>query len=105
MGAAVDRALAAGNVRLTMGGEPTFVSATDFDEPEWNTDALGPTKQRLAARLMRRLRALWAPGVGAAERVRQALSGRATAALGALCALAQRRRAGLARSGAAGHGG
>ncbi len=62
MGAAVDRALAAGNVRLTMGGEPTFVSATDFDEPEWNTDALGPTKQRLAARLMGRLRALWAPG-------------------------------------------
>ena len=62
MGAAVDRALAAGNVRLTMGGEPTFVSATDFDEPEWNTDALGPTKQRLAAQLMGRLRALWAPG-------------------------------------------
>ncbi len=62
MGAAVDRALAAGNVRLTMGGEPTFVSATDFDEPEWNTDALGPTKQRLAAQLMERLRGLWAPG-------------------------------------------
>ncbi len=62
MGAAVDRALAAGNVRLTMGGEPTFVSATDSDEPEWNTDALGPTKQRLAAQLMGRLRALWAPG-------------------------------------------
>jgi uncharacterized protein (DUF2126 family)/transglutaminase-like putative cysteine protease len=62
MGAAVDRALAAGSVRLTMGGEPTFVSATDFDEPEWNTDALGPTKQRLAAQLMGRLRALWAPG-------------------------------------------
>jgi uncharacterized protein (DUF2126 family) len=62
MGAAVDRALAAGNVRLTMVGEPTFVSATDFDEPEWNTDALGPTKQRLAERLMRRLRERWAPG-------------------------------------------
>jgi uncharacterized protein (DUF2126 family)/transglutaminase-like putative cysteine protease len=62
MGAAVDRALAAGSVRLTMGGEPTFVSATDSDEPEWNTDALGPTKQRLAAQLMDRLRALWAPG-------------------------------------------
>jgi uncharacterized protein (DUF2126 family) len=61
-GAAVDRALAAGNVRLTMGGEPTFVAATDFDEPEWNTDALGPTKQRLAGKLMHRLRERWAPG-------------------------------------------
>ena len=62
MGAAVDRSLAAGNVRLTMGGEPTFVSATDIDAPEWNTDALGPTKQRFAERLMRRLRERWTPG-------------------------------------------
>src|SRR3984885_234428 len=62
MGAAVDRSLAAGNVRLTMGGEPTFVSATDIDAPEWNTDALGPTKQRLAEKLMRRLRERWTPG-------------------------------------------
>ena len=62
LGSAVDRALTAGDVRLTMGGEPTFVSAADFDEPEWNTDALGPSKQRLAAQLMERLRALWAPG-------------------------------------------
>ncbi len=62
MGTTVDRALSAGNVRLTMGGEPTFVSASDMDAPEWNTDALGPTKQRLAERLMRRLRTLWSPG-------------------------------------------
>ena len=62
MGAAVDQALAAGNVRLTMGGEPTFVAASDFDEPEWTTDALGPTKQRFAAKLMQRLRERWAPG-------------------------------------------
>src|SRR5262249_12977966 len=62
MGVAVDRALASGDVRLTMGGEPTFVAASDFDAPEWNTDALGPTKQRYAERLMRRLQPLWARG-------------------------------------------
>ncbi|MDR3537335.1 MAG: transglutaminase family protein [Acetobacteraceae bacterium] len=61
-GADVDRALARGNVRLTMGGEPTFVSASDMDAPEWNTDALGPTKQRIAERLMRRLMDRWSPG-------------------------------------------
>jgi uncharacterized protein (DUF2126 family)/transglutaminase-like putative cysteine protease len=61
-GAAVDRALAAGDVRLTMGGEPTFVSATDFDAPEWTTEALGATKRRLAGRLLRRLAPRWAPG-------------------------------------------
>jgi uncharacterized protein (DUF2126 family)/transglutaminase-like putative cysteine protease len=61
-GARVERALAAGDVRLTMGGEPTFVAATDQDAPEWNTAALGPTKRRYAGTLLRRLAALWAPG-------------------------------------------
>ncbi|MGG5822832.1 DUF2126 domain-containing protein [Falsiroseomonas sp. HW251] len=62
MGRAVDAALSAGNIRMTIGGEPTFVAETDRDAPEWNTDALGPTKRAYAGRLLRRLQPLWAPG-------------------------------------------
>ena len=61
-GRRVDRALAAGDVRLTMGGEPTFVSASDMEASEWNTAALGPTKRSYAGKLIRRLAALWSPG-------------------------------------------
>ena len=58
----VDRALDEGHMRLTMGGEPTFVSATDMEGAEWTVDALGPTKRTMAGRLLRRLLPLWAPG-------------------------------------------
>src|SRR5690606_10530548 len=50
------------DVRLTMGGEPTFVSAKSPDADEWNTSALGPEKLDLADRLTRDLGKLWSPG-------------------------------------------
>ncbi len=58
----VDRKLKALGLRMTMGGEPTFVAASDRDAAEWNTDALGPTKRAYAGRLLRRLVKLWSPG-------------------------------------------
>ena len=62
LGDAVDRQLEAGDVRLTMGGEPTFVAVGDRDAAEWNTDALGPTKRGYATELVQRLRAEYGQG-------------------------------------------
>ena len=62
LGDAVDEQLVAGDVRLTMGGEPTFVSVDDRDGAEWNTDALGPTKRMIAQDLTQRLRAHYGKG-------------------------------------------
>ena len=62
LGRAVDAELEAGDARLTMGGEPTFVSAADPEAPEWNTAAVGGEKEALARVLAERLAADFAPG-------------------------------------------
>ena len=62
LGDTVDAQLHSGDVRLTMGGEPTFVSVDDRDGAEWNTDALGPTKRGLANELTHRLLARYGAG-------------------------------------------
>jgi uncharacterized protein (DUF2126 family)/transglutaminase-like putative cysteine protease len=61
LGRSVDEDLAKGDVRLTMGGEPTFIAADDLDADEWNTAALGPSKRKLATDLFQRLRERYAP--------------------------------------------
>ncbi len=61
-GQQIDDDLDSMDVRLTMGGEPTFISMDDFDGDEWNTAAMGPTKRILSGKLIKRLRAQFAPG-------------------------------------------
>ena len=62
LGHKLDDELQQNDVRLTMGGEPTFVSIDDMDGAQWNTEALGEDKLRLAGNLFRRLWDRFAPG-------------------------------------------
>lgn len=62
LGQAVDARLDDGDVRLTMGGEPTFVSVDDMIADEWNTAADGPHKRERASALAAALRELYAHG-------------------------------------------
>ncbi|MCE9555872.1 MAG: transglutaminase family protein [Planctomycetes bacterium] len=62
LGHEIDRVLEEGDVRLTMGGEPTFVSIDDMDGEEWNITAMGPHKRRLAGDLLTRLAKQFAVG-------------------------------------------
>ncbi len=62
LGNAVDQRLFEDDVRLTMGGEPTFVSIDDMDGPEWNTAAVGENKRQLSETLIKRLRQRFTKG-------------------------------------------
>ncbi|MCC7413994.1 MAG: transglutaminase family protein [Gammaproteobacteria bacterium] len=62
LGEQVEAALTAADVRLTQGGEPTFVSIDDMESAQWNTAALGTQKRTLAEQLLRRLQGAFAPG-------------------------------------------
>lgn len=61
LGDQIDRRLAERDVRLTMGGEPTFVSIDNQTDPEWTIAADGPHKRERAAALAARLKSVWAP--------------------------------------------
>lgn len=62
LGQQIDDQLVEDDVRLTMGGEPTFVSIDNMDDPQWNTDAVGAEKRVLSNLLLLRLRDQFAPG-------------------------------------------
>lgn len=62
LGHRIDEDLSAMDTRLTMGGEPTFVSIDDMDGAEWNTEAIGPEKRKRSGELIKRLRLRFAPG-------------------------------------------
>ncbi|MBL8481439.1 MAG: transglutaminase family protein, partial [Rhodocyclaceae bacterium] len=61
LGHLVDADLRERDVRLTMGGEPTFVSIDDRDGAEWNTEAMGPNKRKLGVSLLEKLKGRYAP--------------------------------------------
>ena len=59
---ALDAELKAQDVRLTMGGEPTYVGIDEPESMQWNLDALGPIKRTRGLALIRCLRERTAPG-------------------------------------------
>src|SRR5260221_5858868 len=56
LGKRIDADLEARDVRLTMGGEPTFVPLDDREGAEWNTEAIGPDKRKLGLQLLFKLK-------------------------------------------------
>lgn len=62
LGHRIDADLLRGDVRLTLGGEPTFVSIDDPKGAEWNSTAVSARKRVLSGDLLRRLKRRFAPG-------------------------------------------
>ncbi len=62
LGFKVDQMLADGDVRLTMGGEPTFISAKDMESKQWNEDADGKDKRTMALELTHKLKEAFGKG-------------------------------------------
>ena len=91
------RAAGRGDVRLTIGGEPTFVSIDNQVDAEWTTAADGPHKRQRASDLAARLKPVWAPAGAGPARPGQVVSRRAVAALADRAALAHRRAAAVDR--------
>lgn len=61
LGEKVEKELYAGDVRLTMGGEPTFVSIDDMESAQWNSAADGSEKRKLANHLLQKLKQSFGP--------------------------------------------
>lgn len=62
LGEKVESSLRSNDVRLSMGGEPTFISLDNREGPEWDTEADSPQKRQLAYDLLKRLLKIYAPG-------------------------------------------
>ncbi len=62
LGHSVDRQLESLGIKLTMGGEPTFISIDDMESAQWNTAADGSDKRRLAHDLFMKMQARFSDG-------------------------------------------
>ena len=102
LGRAIDDDLTAGDVRLSMGGEPTFVSIDDMESPEWNIAADGRHKRKLAGDLVKRLSDAFRLRRRPPLRAGKMVPGGTAAPLGPGLLLAEGRPAGVAGRGAHG---